>query len=244
MIKVLNIGVTLLLFMACKNSYQVYTASHSHSSVKPLATAKPYDTKIEPYRLKLSAQMNQTVVITTAALTKDKSESTLGNFVTDAMFFLFDSLRQQTDLPLVLMNRGGMRASLPQGTVTVGHIFELMPFDNELVILSLSGEELKSVFKRIIEKQHAFKNAFVKVNAGDTLIQLNGTTLVAQNRYTVLTSDYLANGGDGFSTLANANQRRNYNVKLRDAILLYCKNIARQNKLLEPYTNGHFSISN
>lgn len=240
------LGISVLFF-TCKSSYTVTSGAATHSEIKKATPLSSYDSVILPYRNSLNAQMSRTIATTTDVLTKEGTESTIGNFICDAMLFMYDSIPTASDKsvkPIVLMNRGGIRTNLPKGILNVGNIYELMPFDNELVLLRIKGTELKEVFKLIIAKKHAFKNASVNVKRGDTLIQHHSAPINDTLVYTLLTSDYLSNGGDSFNMLQKASKRTATAIKLRDAILSYCEWMTRQQKRIEPYTDGHFELSN
>lgn len=240
------LGISVLFF-TCKSSYTVTSGAATHSDVKKAIPRANYDSVILPYRNSLNAQMSRTIAITNDILTKEGNESTIGNFICDAMLFMYDSIPTGSDKsvkPLVLMNRGGIRTNLPKGIITVGNIYELMPFDNELVLLRIKGTVLKEAFKLVIDKKHAFKNASVSVKHSDTLIQYNAAPINDTLVYTLLTSDYLSNGGDSFNMLQKASKRTGTSIKLRDAILSYCEWMTRQQKRIEPYTDGHFELSN
>ncbi len=235
---------SLIFVVACKTHYTKQNTTASHQDFKTVTPQSKTETMIAPYQQKLSAQMNQTIVATSDVLTKDGTESSLGNFVCDAMYYMYDSAQVKTELPIVLVNRGGLRTSLPKGNLNVGNIFELMPFENELILVKLTGTDFKKVLTLIIEKKHSFKNLSIAITKTDTTITYDKQRIDTQKNYFLLTSDYLANGGDGFSCLKSAIERTNLNVKLRDALLIYCKALNRTGKQINPYTDGRFTLSN
>ena len=123
------------------------------------------------------------------------------------------------------MNNGGLRSTLPKGEITKGMIFELMPFENELVILELGSDDYIQLLQYITKRGG---EPFAGVNIimdekGSVLSQsldLNG------GKIRVLTSDYLANGGDKMSFFKGKKQKK-VGIKLRDAIINYC--ISKEN---------------
>ena len=87
-------------------------------------------------------------------LIKETPEGNLGNFVCDALFkkhvdYLAEDL-QKADF--VLLNNGGLRTNVPAGTLTIGKLFELMPFDNELVIVTLNSSSMAQLLDFIAKK--------------------------------------------------------------------------------------------
>jgi 2',3'-cyclic-nucleotide 2'-phosphodiesterase (5'-nucleotidase family) len=242
--RIYYVVLSLIFALACKTHFNVQKNTASHQDLKTVTPQSQTETIIAPYQQKLSAQMNQTIVATSDVLTKDGTESNLGNFVCDAMYYFYDSLQVKSERPIVLVNRGGLRTNLPKGNVNVGNIFELMPFDNELTLVHITGTDFKKVITLIIEKKHSFKNLKIAITKNDTSITYYNQTIDAQKKYWLLTSDYLANGGDSFSCLKSATERTNLNIKLRDAVLVYCKALTRTGKLINPYTDGRFLLSN
>ena len=85
----------------------------------------------------------------------------------------------------------------------------------------------------------------MKINGDVTnyKITLNNIPIHQDTVYTILTSDYLANGGDNFSFLKNSIELKFLNLKIRDALIEYCKLLTSQNKTLKPYTDDRFSLS-
>ena len=92
---------------------------------------------IEPFRRKVEATMNEVIGEATADLTpSNNSESSLGNLIADAY-------REKGKTQIALQNTGGMRTRILQGKITWGNVFEVLPFQNTLVTLKLTGAQLK-----------------------------------------------------------------------------------------------------
>src|SRR5690606_31823605 len=88
-----------------------------------------------PYKAQLDAEMSRVVGRTAVSLTKpsDEPETLLGNFFADVL--LAEARKQVPDAEFAFGTKGGLRIELHQGPITVGHLFELMPFENEIVVL-------------------------------------------------------------------------------------------------------------
>ena len=133
-----------------------------------------------------------------------KRESALGNLVAD----LLRAAAPEADVGLT--NGGGVRADLPKGDLTYGQLFEVLPFDNRLAIVRVRGVALR----RLITRNLAGGNGILSLSGlraegvcrGDQLeIALtleDGRPLLDAATYTVVTSDFLALGGDDFGVLA------------------------------------------
>ncbi|MBT8196480.1 MAG: 5'-nucleotidase C-terminal domain-containing protein [Bacteroidia bacterium] len=122
-----------------------------------------------------------------------------------------------------LLNNGGLRASLPHGDITRGKIFELMPFENEMIVLELNGETTLELVDFIAEKGGMPVSGirFEIENQKPTNITINGKAFDKNKTYKVVTSDYLAHGGDKLAMLKKRLNDKLTGVKIRDAIIEY-----------------------
>lgn len=233
----------LLAFSACKTHYSVSKKEAQHQSLKTGSSSPKFDSIISPYSKVLGDQMQKELVICTSDLTKDGNEMTLGNFVCDAVKWAYDSIAKTKQNVIVLMNRGGLRANINKGMITVNSIFELMPFDNSLVAVEITGKELEQIVERVLEKKHAFLGMVIHANKNENAVTIEGNAIQAETKYTILTSDFLVNGGDGF-TFGNhvLNEKKLY-FMIRDAIINYCRHLKFTDKTISPYKDGRLEIS-
>ena len=155
--------------------------------------------------------MDEVVGQLAAPLTRTRisiGESTAGNLITDAM-------RARANADVALQNRGGIRADVPAGPVTRRALFEILPFGNHLVTLTLSGAELAATLRKSFDGGHSgldFSGARVEVRGeGNALavarILVGGRPLDEGARYRVVTNSFMAGGGDGYALLAGAAER-------------------------------------
>jgi 2',3'-cyclic-nucleotide 2'-phosphodiesterase (5'-nucleotidase family) len=194
------------------------------------------DMTLEPYKLKIETEMNRIIAHSTDALTREGNQSTLGNFVCDAMHYAAITVYKNKPVDIVLVNRGGLRNNLPTGNITVGNVFELMPFENELVLVEITGKQLLSGLKTILAKKHSYYGLNL-VLSFDSLIEskVNQRVIQSDSTYSILTSDYLATGGDNFNFLSKPVNITFYKLLLRDAIISYCEELTRNKKHITPY---------
>ena len=131
------------------------------------------------------------------------TESPLGNLFTDAML----SALEGVDIA-INNTRGGLRADLPRGPLTFGRLYEAFPFDNRLVRLDLSGAQLRRVFETQLREGRALPGiAGVRVVAGcqggriaTTMTLSSGRTVGDADRFSIVTTDFIATGGDRLLT--------------------------------------------
>ncbi|HVT09061.1 MAG TPA: bifunctional UDP-sugar hydrolase/5'-nucleotidase [Polyangia bacterium] len=137
-----------------------------------------------------------------------KTESALGNLVTDLM----RAARPGADV--ALMNGGGLRADLPIGPLTYGRLYEALPFDNRFATLPVTAAELAAVIAANLSRSNGIISvsgvrATARCAAGSlavTLARSDGRPILPDTRLSLLTSDFLATGGDDL--LPDAWQRR------------------------------------
>ena len=240
------IYIVAILLSSC--STQLVIKSKQNSIVPVSASPDSLITSIiEPYKIGIDSVMNEVLCVSEIEMTKGRPESLVGNFVTDLC------LDQYSDLSdICIMNNGRLRSTLPQGEITRGKIYKLMPFENELVILELNTLELFDLIEYILLRGgEPFSGLSVysidscMVNSSRNILYRQGDNILMSvpviasscggeeevyivgeiketYKIRVLTSDYLANGGDKMSFFNNKNQLK-VGLKIRDAIINYCK---------------------
>ena len=132
-----------------------------------------------------------------------RGESALGNLIADGMLEYCRGQSWNSDV--ALHNGAGIRSSIPAGDVTYGKVYEVLPFDNLVVSIELSGAQLSAIYDRSLSSRGA--NLVIaggtftyRYPGGIVSATVGGATLAATRTYHVCTIDYLALGGDGQST--------------------------------------------
>jgi 2',3'-cyclic-nucleotide 2'-phosphodiesterase (5'-nucleotidase family) len=238
-----NIVLGLVLFLAscAVKQQQVAHVKTEHykihkDSVAPDAKALNL---IEPYKNKLDSLMNVEIILSEGEFKKAQPEGTLGNMVCDVLMNYAKSKKYQPDL--CLLNNGGLRIPvIYKGPVTVRTIYELMPFENQLWMVKITGKKFMELIKMIAESGGA-PVAGIELVIQDGNIQsllVQGKALDESKDYWVLTSDYLANGGDKYEALKNPIEKIDLNVLLRDAIILTLDKMDTDGDHLIPVSDG------
>ena len=204
----------LLILSSCSNDYSINSSKHEVIRVK-YAVDSNIIKIISPYKNKLDKEMNEVICYTKNNLIKGQPESTLGNFICDL------SLEKTNgEANICVFNNGGLRDMISTGNITTRDIYKVMPFENELVILELNNSEYYNLLQYITERGGEPFGGTNIIEKKDTII----SDLNNKEKIRVLTSDYLANGGDNMSFFINKKQKK-LGIKLRDAIIEYCQNI-------------------
>ena len=224
----LSIVFFVLLFLfSCSQHLVVREVNTKNIAIHPEIASinKAIDFMVKPYRDSLQKEMAALVAISASPLIKGKPESKLTNLVADILldfgnnFAKNQTQNMQPDAAYV--NYGGLRASLPQGDITVERIFELMPFENEMVLVKISGDAFLQMAGKIASRGGEGIAGFklgIKEDKVSSLT-IHGKTVDPKASYWVITSDYIANGGDQMSMFLNPQQRINTGTRIRDELI-------------------------
>lgn len=119
--------------------------------------------------------------------------------------FIADALAQQAQVDLAFYNRGGVRGHLASGPLTVRKLYEMFPFDDPVVVLTLKAHELEAVIRQGVTARAQLSpshNLQVKTMLdGQLQITFRGKPLDQKSTYSIATTHFLATGGDHMSTL-------------------------------------------
>ena len=225
--------IFLLVFQVSCNSayhsqkveYKDYRIQSSNKSDSALLTL------MKPYADSVNKSMSEVVGIADKNLDKKQPESTLGNFMADAMIIMSRE-KYGINVDASFINFGGVRLTqIPPGPVSRGKIFELMPFDNLLVLQKLNGEVLQQLLDHIAERGGwpiaGITMAIKDKKAVNVLV--GGKPINNSSVYTIANSDFVANGGDNADMLRPIPQQSN-GYLMRDAIFDYIKKLKSEGK--------------
>ncbi|MFQ5601600.1 MAG: 5'-nucleotidase C-terminal domain-containing protein, partial [Candidatus Krumholzibacteriia bacterium] len=157
----------------------------------------------------------------------------LANLVADAM-------RSAVGADAAITNIGGLRSEFQPGDITVGHMFELIPFENTLVGVRLSGAQLRAVLEsRPEEARVSGLRARLDVDAppGRRIVgfeDASGRAIDARATYDVVTNNFLAYGGDGFTGFLEGNDVRWTSLLMRGVVLEWIENQTRAGRHIDP----------
>lgn len=180
---------------------------------------------ISTYKITLDSQMNKIIGACAYPMQKNRPEGLLGNWAADAVQWE-SSQTGNFKWHFTLLNHGGLRTDLPAGNITLGKIYEVMPFDNELVILGLNKKELLQVVE-IVSSKNGDPISGLKISKScdqKLSILLNGVSIDSirdSDTIWMATSDYMANGGDDYGLLQNISNRKITGTLIRDALVHY-----------------------
>ena len=209
----LIVKIYLFLFLfSCTNEYNAIYEDAQSIEVKEQIDSNIIKI-IYPYKIKLEKEMNKEISYTTTDIEKGRPVGKLGNFICDLSL-----IKAEGKADFCIFNNGGLRDIISKGKITISDIFQVMPFDNELVILELNQKEYYTLLQYISKRGgEPFSGTNIIVEMDTILSNFND-----YKKIMILTSDYLANGGDNMSFFIGKKQYK-LGIKLRDAILEYCE---------------------
>jgi 2',3'-cyclic-nucleotide 2'-phosphodiesterase (5'-nucleotidase family) len=210
-----TIYIVGLLLVACSPTYTLQSYNDEVIGIQA-GVDSTILAIITPYQVKIEDQMNEVLTYTKNDLEKGKPQSTIGNFVTDLCL-------NYADAHICVMNNGGLRTTISKGEITRGKLYELMPFENELVVLELNKEDYIGLLNYIGSRGgEPFSGITIAINKDGKILSYSWPVNFEKGeKVRVLTSDYLANGGDEMSFFHEKEQQK-VGLKLRDAIIDYC----------------------
>ena len=222
-----NIG-KLNITVKLDNTFTITPASEKLYNSNGYLTTLPDDpvtkTIYDNYKTALDPILNQVVGKTTTELSHDKAAgvSVLGEWTCEVM-------AKKAGTQIGITNGGGLRTSIKAGNITMGNLYEVMPFDNTLYKMDLKGSDLKRVIENgIMNTIVGWVQLYgVKVYydedlaAGDRITAmylLDGTKIDMGKYYSVVTNDFMFTGGDNYD-FTGAINAVNTNIPIRDAMV-------------------------
>lgn len=221
----------ILLSVSCKKDpqYLVKIEGKQLPITAKIATDKTIEDFIQPYKEKVEAEMNTVLSYTPKDLvrTDGELESTLGNLMADLCFEranpVFNS-RTGKNIDFAMLNFGGIRAGITKGDIKTINAFNLMPFENSLVVVEMTAEKITELVQYLITQNKAHpisKQLKLIVKANDYNLTIHNLPLDNSKTYFVLTSDYLQNGGDNMVFFKDPVKLFKLDYKVRNSIIDY-----------------------
>jgi 5'-nucleotidase/UDP-sugar diphosphatase len=183
-----------------------------------------------------------------------KRESNLGNLIADGMVWK----TRNAGVQIALQNGGGIRASIPKGPITVGKVYEVLPFGNTLVVMDLKGKEILAALENGVSQWEQGAGRFLQVSglryafdlarpAGSRVVRVEVKTekgfapLDLEATYRVVVNSFIANGGDGFTALKEAQGYRvDTGFSDAESFMDYLKEL----KVVEAQVEGRIEVLN
>jgi hypothetical protein len=199
--------------MAC-SAHFTPTFQISHQSVVETTPDSSLLKQLQPYRDTLVQEFSAYVATAPADLVISRPGSNLMNWCADAVLSSQIANKRNSEPVICLLNTGGLRSSFGAGKLTLADFYKLMPFDNRVVWIHLPVSKIVEIEKYLLLSggepmaNCLFKNGKLEI-----------PSLLPSHQFIwVLTSDFLANGGDKMNFFLGL-EKEETNVLLRDILI-------------------------
>jgi 2',3'-cyclic-nucleotide 2'-phosphodiesterase (5'-nucleotidase family) len=191
--------------------------------------------------------MSRVLAVNKKEMVKGKPESKLTNFLADLLLEEGQKVLQQSgkdyQVDISYFNYGGIRTYLPEGEITVGKIYELMPFENELVFLKLNGNQIREFLNMVASKGGesvgGVRFSISEGKANDIII--GREPIEDEKYYWVATNDYVAEGGDDLDVFTKKEDYLKTGKLIRDIIISHLESISEKGNTITVQTDGRIS---
>ncbi len=205
------------------------------------------DSIIAFYRTSLEEEMGQVLAYSAHVMERGSPEGLLNNFVADLIMEAGEEIYAPDDgkpIDFTLLNYGGLRTSIPEGAVTRGRIYELMPFENEMVVITLTPGKTTALFDYLATAEAGMPVSGIRLRVEDNKVRdlrINDAPLDQERNYKVLTSDYLAGGGDNMVFFLDPVNYELLGKRIRDAIIEHLVDQHRRGHEIESSLDGRIT---
>ncbi|WP_066225340.1 5'-nucleotidase C-terminal domain-containing protein [Formosa haliotis] len=230
--KQLIVGVLLVFLASCK-THTLNLAKIEGEQIpisENLKSDEAINAFIKPYHDHVVKELDSVLAYSPDYYAKDNGQfnTAIGNLMADIIYEqsnpVFHS-RTGKDIDFVLLNHGSIRAPISKGNITLNTAFELMPFENSIVVVAIKGKNVNEAFKYLSEKRLAHPVSRIKL-ALDSKYDIveatvNGKPVDETKTYYVVTNDYLYNGGDHMTFFKPNDSVYVLDYKVRNALIDY-----------------------
>ncbi|MDD5207630.1 MAG: 5'-nucleotidase C-terminal domain-containing protein, partial [Desulfobacterales bacterium] len=201
---------------------------------------------LQPYADEAEYRLSEIIASLDVPLSSNSArseEAAIGNLVADSMQWF--SAKWGSDFALI--NGGSVRHDLPAGPVSLKSIYDMLPFENSIVLITLKGSEVNRLFDTmasIAEGSGAFPQFSRSVNVvldrtarkiGGVLIK--GEPIDPNRSYRIATNSYLAGGGDGYKVFLDAGEKFDTGALQQPVLIEYIRQMG-----LSPKVEGRITI--
>ena len=234
--KLFVIFLTFFFVASCsKQNYNVTKIEGKRIAITEKENQVPeIENFIKPYREHINNDLDSILAYCPETLDKStgKWQTTIGNLMADVTLSrgntVFQS-REKKNIDICLLNSGGIRSILPKGNVTARTAFEIMPFENSLVVIALKGDQIIEMVDFFIaeKKSHPLAGVTFTIDKNKVAknILVQGKPVQKETIYYVGTNDYLSNGGDNMNFFKKGVQKFDLQYKLRNILIDYFKEV-------------------
>jgi 2',3'-cyclic-nucleotide 2'-phosphodiesterase (5'-nucleotidase family) len=207
---------------ACQPGFRPASLQYSGYNIQRMSADSAVSALLRPYAAEVNRKMLDTVGIMPVLIRKELPDGALGNFLADS-YLAMARRKFDPSVQMAFLNNGGIRINqMPAGPVLRSTIYEVMPFDNEMVILKVTGGQLQAYLDFVATEGGGGIAGVSMTISGKkaTDVRIGGKSIDPDGTYVMANSDYTVFSG-GFGGLKTLPVRRT-GYLLRDATIDYC----------------------
>lgn len=183
---------------------------------------------IKPFRNNIQKDLDSVLAYSVKTYSKNDGNlnTAISNFMADAVYSEANPVfknRTGKDIDLVLLNYGGIRSNLNKGNVSKRTAYQLMPFENNIVVVALKSNQIDSLIRYLTldKTPHPISKLKLSVDKNFSIIEakIKGKNISKSKTYYVATSDYLYNGGDNMTFFKTNYTIYKLDYKIRNALI-------------------------
>lgn len=233
-IKHFVVFVTFISFLSCKKKNYTLTNIDGKLIVisDSIQSIDSINSFVAPYRNRINEILDSTLAYAPRMITKNVGEynTTAGNLMADIVLSqanpIFKS-RTGKEIDFVLLNYGGIRSIISKGKITARTAYQVMPFENAIVIVELNGKSVRELVSFLINSgtPHPIAGLQVILDSNNNLqsVNIKGKPFDEESSYFIATSSYLLNGGDKMNFFKNNLSVTEVDYMIRNAMIDYFK---------------------
>ena len=229
--KYLFICITALILNACKQESHLYKIEGKQILISDsLETNAEIDAFIKPFREHVSKDLDSVLTYSLGTYSKTDGElnTAIGNLFADAVYEEANPIfkrRTGHDIDMVLLNHGGIRSIISKGNVTLRTAYELMPFENSVVVVELKGKQIQELIDYLVKAKIAHPISGLKLlldkDYNVKSVSINGKPYDINKTYFVATNDYLYMGGNNMDFFKTNVSLYTLDYKIRNVLIDY-----------------------
>lgn len=241
--KYFTLGVLLSLFYSCKQEIYLTRIEGKRIEINEnLSSNKVIEDYIKPYREHVENDLDSVLAYSVDTYSKSDGDlnTAIGNFMADAVYDMSNPVfksRTGKNIDMVLLNHGGIRSVLSKGNITSRTAYQLMPFDNSVVVTELKGTYINELISYLqkAKKAHPISKLKIKFDADFELIEatINKETIDVNRTYYVATNDYLYGGGGRMTFFEKSDSLYDLDYKIRNLLIDYFKKVDTLNPVID-----------
>lgn len=227
----------VIFLMGCGSTRKVEDADFK---LYEISAEMPADQEVErtlrPFRDAMNEQMDEVLIVSKKEMRMGRPESTMGNFVADATELMAEWYSDE-EVAFAIQNYRGIRiGNIGKGDITLGRIYEMVPFDNYLVTVSLSGAEVHEICDFMAEHggwPSSSSLTYEIKNGRAQNIKIDGKALDNAGTYVMASNDYVVQAAN-YVDFLKTKEVHNTNVYVRDAMAEYLRSLHEAGTVLNP----------